>query len=500
VAAVPAVVAALALAGVPVLARAGTVSTRAVLIRVTGREIGRPIPSGFLGLSIEFGSLYPYAGADPRAPNPLFVRLIDQLAPGQRPVLRIGGDSTDRTWWPVRGMARPPWATYTLTRAWATEARALADVTHARLILGINLLANSTTIAAAEASGLVRRIGRRRIAALEIGNEPELYSTQAWYYGGSGQPLTGRPRGYGFGVYVREVERVRSALPPIALAGPATGSLGWLSDLGALFAAEPRLRQVTVHRYPLNRCVAEPRSPLYPSVTHLLSLGASRGLAQGMGRFAALAHRHGATFRVDELNAVTCGGEPGVSNTFAAALWTLDTQFSMAAAGADAVDVHIHPEAPANQLFTFVRPHGRWIGAVRPQYYGLLMFARAAPPGARLLRIAGPPPGRVRAWATLGLDGRIRVVLINNSLWDATTVRVRGPGRSAAGVATLERLLAPSAHATGGVTLAGQSFGSKTVTGTLRGRLRALTVKPARGGYRVRLPAASAAMLTMPAR
>jgi hypothetical protein len=467
-------------------------------IQVTRREIGRRIASGFLGLSIEFGSLYPYAGADPPAPNPLFVRLIDQLSPGQPPVLRIGGDSTDRTWWPVPGMARPPWASYTLTPAWAAQARALSDSTHARLILGINLLANSLTIAAAEARGLVRGIGRRRIAAFEIGNEPELYSTQAWYYGGGGQPVTGRGRGYGFGAYLREVERLRSALPPIALAGPATGSLQWLSDLGALFAAEPGLRQVTVHRYPLNRCVANRGSPLYPTVTHLLSLSASRGLAQGMRRFVALAHRHGASFRVDELNAVTCGGEPGVSNTFAAALWTLDTQFWMAAAGADAVDVHIHPQAPANQLFTFVRRQGRWIGAVRPQYYGLLMFARAAPPGARLLHIAGPPPGRLRAWATLGLDGRIRVVLINDSLRRATAVLVRGPRASAGSVATLERLLAPGASATGGVTLAGQRFGSETVTGTLRGRARSLTMTPAKGGYRVRLPAASAAMLTMP--
>jgi hypothetical protein len=205
--------------------------------------------------------------------------------------------------------------------------------------------------------------------------------------------------------------------------------------------------------------------------------------------------------RVDELNAVTCGGQPGVSNTFAAALWTLDTQFSLAAAGADAVDVHVHPQAPANQLFTFTRRHGRWIGSVRPQYYGLLMFARAAAPGARLLRVVVPPPGRLRAWATLGRDGRTRVVLINDSFRGAIVVLVRGPaGVGGAAAARLERLLAPGASVTGGVTLAGQSFGSQTTTGTLRGRLRASTVEPGKAGYRVRLPAASAAMLTIPGR
>jgi hypothetical protein len=217
---------------------------------------------------------------------------------------------------------------------------------------------------------------------------------------------------------------------------------------------------------------------------------------------------------------VTCGGQAGVSNTFASALWTLDTQFWMARAGVDSVDVHIHPEAPANQLFTFARRRGGWVGSVRPEYYGLLMFARAAPPGARLLSVAGRFGGALRAWATLGRDGRIRVVLINAGLTGALMVLLRagsgalrvgsgavraGSGAvragSGAAPASLERLTAPSPYATGGVTLAGQSFGSRTLTGELRGRLSEGTVRASgSGGYRVRLPAASAVMLTIPAR
>jgi Glycosyl hydrolase family 79 C-terminal beta domain len=235
-------------------------------------------------------------------------------------------------------------------------------------------------------------------------------------------------------------------------------------------------------------------------VAHLLSPGASGGLVRGMARYVNLAHRHGARFRVDELNAVTCGGQAGVSDTFAAALWTLDTQFWLARTGVDAVDVHIHPEAPANQLFTFRRQSGRWVGSVRPQYYGLLMFSQAAPPGARLLQVFGPGSGTLHSWATLGAGGRrIRVVLINDSLSTSTTVLVRAPGAS--GVpAALERLQAPSAHASGDVTLGGQSFGSQTTSGALRGRASVLQVASATGGYRVTVPEASAAMLTIAAR
>src|SRR5437868_783176 len=49
---------------------------------------GRVLPSGFLGLSLEYPALQAYAGDDPLAPNPIFEALIRQLAPGQAPELR----------------------------------------------------------------------------------------------------------------------------------------------------------------------------------------------------------------------------------------------------------------------------------------------------------------------------------------------------------------------------------------------------------------------------
>jgi hypothetical protein len=63
--------------------------------------------------------------------------------------------------------------------------------------------------------------------------------------------------------------------------------------------------------------------------------------------------------------------------------------------------------------------------------------------------------------------------------------------------AVLERLRAPSAAATSEVTLAGQTFGSETGTGTLKGKVKTVRVAPdRRGRYLIRLPASSAAMLT----
>ena len=85
----------------------------------------RPLPSGFLGLSMQYKAFEQYAGTNPTSVNPAFLNLIRQIAPNQSPVLRFGGDSTDWTWWPVPGMKQPPGVTYTLTPRWMQIARAM---------------------------------------------------------------------------------------------------------------------------------------------------------------------------------------------------------------------------------------------------------------------------------------------------------------------------------------------------------------------------------------
>jgi hypothetical protein len=122
------------------------------------------------------------------------------------------------------------------------------------------------------------------------------------------------------------------------------------------------------------------------------------------------------------------------------------------------------------------------------------MFAQAAPPGSRLLLLSAPPRAPIRAWATDAPDGKIRVVLIN----DGNRQRVISlTAPLPAGLAKLERLLAPSIQSQQDVTLGGQTFGSQTRTGRLAGRPITAAVRPVAGTYVVQLPAGSAAMLTL---
>jgi hypothetical protein len=255
------------------------------------------------------------------------------------------------------------------------------------------------------------------------------------------------------------------------------------------------VRWVTFHRYGLNGCVSDQRSPGYPTVAHLLSLQASRGIMSGVTSYTSLAHADRLKFQLDEMNSVTCNGRSGVSDTFASALWALDAMFEMVSAGVDGVNIHTFQKS-LNGLFDFQQVQGRWVGTVHPVYYGMLMFAQAAPRGARLLRVMSASDSELRTWATIGRDRRIRVTLINDSLTSAHTLLVRA---GSSGAATLARLLAPSATARTGVSLGGQSFAPHTATGKLLGHPHLATVAPTRGEYEVRLPPASAALLTLPA-
>jgi hypothetical protein len=462
-------------------------------LTVTGAPAGRAIPSGFLGLSLEYPAVEAYAGKDPKAVNPVFEQLIRNLSPGQAPNLRIGGDTTDWTWWPVPGVSKPPGVRYSLGKTWVAVTAALAHMLGARVILGINLELDSKTDAEAEARALITGIGPGSIEGLELGNEPELYGSFSFYRLPNGTHVTGRPSGFDFSDYLRDFSRIGGSLPKVPLVGPATGGPHWVPKLPSFLAAEPRVGVATLHAYPLQTCFISPSEPQYPTIAHLLSPAASHGLAGNVAPFVGVAHARHVPLRVDEMNSVSCGTAPRISNAFGSALWALDAVFQMARVGVDGVNIHTYPKAPY-ELFTFARRHGKWSGFVAPEYYGLLMFAQAAPAGAHLLRTSGAL-GNVRAWATRALDGTIHVVLINDYTAQPRTVDVQIAG--AHGAAALERLRAPGITARTGVRIGGQSLGTATTTGLPGGRSGIVSVKPGSGGYVVRVPQASAAMLTL---
>jgi hypothetical protein len=468
-------------------------------LSVADTAAGRPISPGFLGFSFEFDGVRAYTGSNPRRINPVLVQLIRNLTPGQAPVLRIGGDSTDVSYAPAPGVRPPAYVDDRLGAGWMATTAALAHELGARMIMGLNLAADQPALAATEARDYLKTIGAGSIEALEIGNEPNVYGKITVSHTVFGIPVAARPSNYRYAAYRREVRAIAAASPHMALAGPALaigptpGPGSWVQSIPGFLKAQPRLAIMTVHRYPLRNCYVPPSSPQYPTIAHLLSSYATSGLAASLRRWVAIAHGAHRQLRVDELNSVACRGRTGVSDTFASALWVTDALFSLANAGVDGIDMHTLPNA-AYELFVFSRNGGRWQAAVRPVYYGLELFARAAPAGARIVPLErrGRAPG-LSAWATRAPDGTVRVVVINKDPERDQTVAVRAPGVLSASV---ERLLAPGVSAREGITLGGRSFGAQTATGALA-PAHTSTVAAVGGRVKLSVPRGSAALVTL---
>ncbi len=464
-----------------------------VKVTVSSTQSGQAMPAGFLGFSLEYSAIHRYLGRDAGALDPVFLALVAGVNPGQSPVLRIGGDSSDHTWWPLPGEVAPAGVDYPLTPNWLATVRAAAVTLNAQLILGVNLAADSPQLAGTEARALIHGIGGQYVDALEVGNEPDVYTDFAWYRTRTGTVGFARGSGWDEPAYATDLLHWAAALPDVPLAGPAAAYTGWLADLPSLIAAEPHLSVVTSHRYPLRACGADATGALAPTIANLLDDASSTGLAQSIANFVAVAHQHGLPYRVDELNSASCGGAPGTSNTFASSLWILDTLFNLAAVGVDGVNIHTLPGA-AYAPFSFSESHGVWHATVNPLYYGLLLFSQAFPVGAHLLDTTTQATAPVKVWSDVDRGGTVRTLVINEDSAAAASVHLHVRGKGAQ-PATVEYLTAPALSATTGVALGGQSFAADTTSGTLTGP-QTTTVRSLLGEFEVTVPAGSAALIT----
>jgi hypothetical protein len=474
-------------------------------VSVSGGSVARPLPEGFLGIAITFDTVTDWEPGGSAPPNRVLARLVSNLNPIGDPSIRIGGESTDRSWWPTSGVPQPRGVTETLGTAWGQSVRQLAVSTNAKLLLGLNLEANRARIDQNEAHHFLSVLGRRYIGALEIGNEPDLYPLIPWYklidgkiepwYAHGGTAVYARRRTYGPTQFGHELARTLAVLPSLPEAGPETGHPEWVQQFIDVVRPRGLPMTLTSHAYGLNQCVRDPAARSYPSVSHLLTVFASReNMLHYDAPYIARAHADGGSFRVDEMGSVTCNGRAGVSNTMASALWAMDALFYLDSQKVDGVNLHSYPGSN-NGLFDLAQNKGTWGATVHPLYYGALMFAQAAPEGSRLLAVHGGGEPQLRSWATIGTDDKVRVLLINDSLQSAGQITVHSPTGWGSRAASIERLLAPNASATSGITLGGQSFAPKS-DGVLAAP-RDLTVSPRRGAYKVKLASGTAALLTL---
>jgi hypothetical protein len=442
------------------------------------RRPGAAVPTDFLGLSFEVSSLPLMASYADRGD---LVGLLRSLGPG---LIRFGGVTADtQAAWIGEDRPLPDWATVGLGPPdFAALARLVAQ-TGWQVLLTLNLGHYDPQAAADEAAAAHGALGSA-LTGLAFGNEPDAFASHQQ-----------RPQPWDFPTYAQQVLAYRQALAPAEAALPLVGPdastgrdrLAWARDEAGPVA----VAALTAHFYPLSACRGS-----MPRISDMLSRGI-RGLEnQRLAEMIAVSRSSGRPLRIDEANDVSCGGQPGVSNTFASALWAVDFLARAMAAGVAGVNFHGNVGLPLGYApFAADNPSALGAGQLtaHPEWYALLL-ARQLLGGRPLPTRALAAGSALSAQAFAMPTGAVRVVLVDERASYAAprAVRLRLPASLAA--ASVLRLTGPSLSATSGATLGGSAVaadGSWSPAGPGRllvERHRAVTLS---------MPAASAALVTL---
>jgi uncharacterized protein (TIGR03437 family) len=155
---------------------------------------------------------------------------------------------------------------------------------------------------------------------------------------------------------------------------------------------------------------------------------------------------------MSETNSCYDGGQTGVSDVFASALWAADYMFLLASYSATGVNFH----GGGSGAYTPIEVDGSTITA-RPLYYALLMFQMASQ-GTMVPLTLNANGVDLTAYAVEDSAGALRVLVINKDASQNASVAIT-PGAGYTSAQTLS-LSAPALDATSGITLGGTAVAS----------------------------------------
>lgn len=390
------------------------------------------VPDNFIGLGYEMSSAAQLGLLS--AENTKYLQLVRTL--GAHGVLRFGGITADFTTYAPDGPVRTDPKDIVVSQASLEQLRGFLDATGWTALYSLNFGRGILDEAVVEARAVQSILGPR-LEAIELGNEVENYR-----YGD--HPLRQAP--WDFANYLAEYRAWRrailAAVPGLRFAAPDTAaSVEWVEAMAAEARGEVQL--LTTHFY-----LGDQRSA---TLAQLIERDPQ--LASKLERLSRISRDSRIPWRMCETNSFFGGGHPGLSDTFAASLWTLDYLLLLAQHGCAGVNL----QTGVNHLgfvssYSPIRTNGNEVDVGAP-YYGMLAFAAARAVGAEMLsiEIAGST-SELTAYA-IGKEGQLRsIVLLNWSEVNPISVSLPGLGLQSAQVL---RLKAPSLASKEGVRFGG---------------------------------------------
>jgi hypothetical protein len=393
------------------------------------------IGPGFAGLSYEKSSL-----SEPLfiPANANLIALFKLLGPS---VLRIGGNSVDQTVWTPNGPGQ------TASQVAPSDVAALAAFVKAagwQCIYGINLggaAAGATTpaLAAAEVAFAAQQFGSS-LLGIEIGNECDDYG--ASYFSD----------GWSLAQFESLWSQFRTAIlaqtPGVPFAGPASagGEATWTVPFGQSVTRNG-VAMLTQHYYRGNGQSA--------SATAANLVTPDTNLPKYLATLSAGAQSIGIPYRMAECNSYFNGGTPGVSNSYASALWVIDFLFACAQGGAAGVNLHGGGDWTG---YTPIADSSGTVIEARPEFYGMLLFALTGQ-GTMYQTALSAGPLNVSAYAVKTAGG-LNLLVVNKDASNTLELTAQLPfATTTATIATMTQAstpgAAPSLSATSGITIQG---------------------------------------------
>jgi hypothetical protein len=400
--------------------------------------------------------------------------MFSQIAPA---VLRIGGNSVDKTCW--GGLSNQTPITAAQVDAFAGFVKALPTSWH--VIYGINMSTNTPANCAAEAAYVANALGSS-LLGFEIGNEPDLYHSNGI-----------RPSSYTYAQFLSQWQvlaaGITNAVPGWAitnagngwtLTGPATA--GNTAGYTVPFAGNEAgvISMVTQHYYRGNGqdpsstvpFLLLPDPGLPGTVSNIVAAATAANLPQG--------------FRMDECGSYYNGGAPNVSDAYGTALWTLDFMFTIALKGGQGVNFHGGGNGTG---YTPIADSGGTVVQARPEFYGLKMFS-LVPQGSVIPAVVSLASNiNFTAYGVRQTNGAISAVLVNKD----TNYPVQMTINLGTNVTAAQSIIltGPTLNSTNGYTIGGAMI---NVDGSWTGGIQSI-ISATNGQLTIVVPPISAVLL-----
>ncbi len=304
-----------------------------------GTTPGPTVPRDFIGLSYEVMQL-----EDPTFFSPANVGLVQQfrnLAP--HGILRLGGNTSEFSWWQANSTDTPPVRAkgikddgepdpntlYAVTPAAITALRGFLDATGWTCIYGLNLGYGTPATDVAEATFVSTTLGPK-LLSFQLGNEVDLF----WRH------LRDKAT-WNVDTYLQNwltiARAVQKACPSAAFGMPdVAADVHWLPQIADRWAAIPDKPHVVAlsHHYYVGGPPSNPQMNIAAILRHSNTVDEAAQLAN------TAATRMGVKVRMTEGNTCYQAGKPGVSDVYAAALWSATYLFELMRFGYAGVNLH----------------------------------------------------------------------------------------------------------------------------------------------------------------